>query len=152
MRAFPTLCMHKSSQAEYKSFWKERERTFSGPFTVTAVFKGCTRVCLVFSAVSPRPSLPSPAIGGGGSGERWCKGQAAGRWPGSYLISARVHGAVRNDHNWIHTHQLGVFLALQKLEQIRALMRLKQEIWFESKVIDLLWESELFAVFLLICQ
>lgn len=44
------------------------EHIFSGPFTVALVFKGCTGACLVFSAVPLWPSVPLPAVGGGGWG------------------------------------------------------------------------------------
>lgn len=59
---------HSQGAARY-IYHLRRERRSSSAFTVTSVFKGCTRVCLVFSAVSPRPSVPLPAIGGKGLGE-----------------------------------------------------------------------------------
>lgn len=67
----PSLCMHRSRTlpgAAGHIYHSRRERRFSGPSTVTPVFKGRTRVCLVFSAVSPWPSAPLLAIGGGGMG------------------------------------------------------------------------------------
>lgn len=70
---------------------RRESANFSSLFTVTPVFTGCTPVRLVFSAVPPQPSVPSPAIGGRGSG-RGCRAQSAGRWLGSHLISARALG------------------------------------------------------------
>lgn len=91
----PSSCMLRRStlpEAASHINHSRRERTFSGPFTVTPVFKGCTRVRLVFSAVSPRPSVPFAGHRGWRLGGRWCKSQAAGRWLGSHLISARALG------------------------------------------------------------
>lgn len=48
---------------------RRESANFSSFFTVIPVFTGCTAVRLVFSAVPPQPSVPSPAVGGRGEGE-----------------------------------------------------------------------------------
>lgn len=85
-------------------YHSRREHRFSDCSTVMPVFKGCTEVCLVFSAVSPRPSVPLPAIGGGGLGE--VEGPGCWTLAGLSFDLSLSPLSVRNDHNWTHIHYL----------------------------------------------
>lgn len=82
------------------------QRVFQAPFAVAPVFKGCTW------SVAGFLSCPSVALDALTSRRGRLTGVGAGgHWLGSHLISVRPPRLVRDDHNWSHSHDVGLALA-----------------------------------------
>lgn len=110
----PFVCMHENctltpGSHAYMTF-QGRAWRFFGPSTVTPVFfKVCSQVCLVFSAVSRQPCVPSLAIGGRGKGEVGWGVWGPGCWTLAGIpfdLSQSSLAPMSNDPNWTHIRHL----------------------------------------------